>query len=280
MAIICSQCGYAYNNDNTEHCSICNSSLHAQTNIHGNLSSNKSVYIHHGDELADSPIDCSTSINDDLQTNIQNNDYNIQETGSLENQPAQNTEHTLEGRISHIERNDEIPQRNIFSILSKLLIGILIFIPFLGLFVMSAFLSLAFAIFGFRSLSQLFNPFVWATSIFELLEIIVLRRISGTGNVPIYRGMVEDLNSQEHSFIFRGPMRAGNLVAGHNVRLSGHRERGTFITRGGMDLTSNAQIISDYRNPWRVIFWFVLIIYIFIGISIYSNLPEISGYFG
>ena len=253
MAITCTKCGYTYNSDSAIHCSICNEFLQSGTNIR------------------------SASISAGIQRNRQKV-FSAPPAQVLKNQPSSVS--LLEGRISHIERNDEIPQRDIFRILAKLLIGILFLIPYMGLFITTACFSFVFAIIGFRSLSQLFNPFIWSTSIFELLEIIVLRRIKGTDTVPIYRGMVEDTNSQEYSFIFRGPMRAGNLVAGHNVRLFGQRERGTFVTQNGMDMTSNSEIISDYRNPWRLIFYFILALYIIIGLGVCFNLPEIAGYYG
>jgi len=267
MAAICNNCGYAYNQDNADHCAVCNGPLNpAGIGIPLQTGSDRIESINQG--VAESGYAGSAA-------------FTFPSSQNTRDHFSQSSH--LEGRISHLERHDERPQRDGFQTAAKLLIGVLIFIPFFAIFIITGCLSFVFAILGFRVLSNFFNPFIWFTAIFEFLEVLVLSRIRGSGTVPIYRGMVEDNHSQEHAFMFRGPMRAGNLVAGHNVRFDGSRERGTFIIQHGMDLTSNSEIVSDYRNPWKIIFYGVLLLYFFIGVEIYLQLPEImklKGYFG
>ena len=277
MAITCTYCGYAYNSDDAENCAICNTSFQSVSEPPLNNTHYNDLQQSTTDELTQTSTVRPPLMNQRIEMTGQN------ESASSVNRASELRPggcNVLEGRISHIERNDERPPMDMFRFLSKLLIGIVCFIPFIGLFLISGGFSLTFAIIGFRSLSQLFNPVVWSTSIFELLELLVLRNVRGNDTVPIYRGMIEDMNDQEHAFIFRGPIRSGNIVVGHNVRLSGQRDRGTFITQMGMDLTSRSEIISTYRNPWQFILCVMVILYIVGGLWVYMNLSTIKGYFG
>ena len=107
----------------------------------------------------------------------------------------------------------------LYGILARIMIGFLVFIPYATLFILSGILSFLFAVIGFASLSQLFNPIIWTTSLFELLEVMVLRHLRGTIPLPIYRGMVEDNLGREYAFMLKGPLNLGNLVLGHHVGL-------------------------------------------------------------
>jgi len=168
-----------------------------------------------------------------------------------------------------VERFDEKPPVNIFAVLSRILLFILFFVPLLGLFILSGVLSFVFAFIGFQSLSQLFNPFVWSTSFYEFIELFILRRIRGTDTEPFYRGVLEDTQSRESTFLFRGPLKTGNLVPGHNVALRGHWCGGTFEVREGTDRTTNSAITSNYRNPWRAVFSCLIVLYGILGITVY-----------
>ena len=267
MTIECDNCGYAYNDDDADRCGMCNSDLHNRNNsaVNDNPRINQQQTIEMVELRPDSGITNfepaprrSSSPPDEPETVRQNDRRRY-----------------LEGRITHIERHDEKPAPNFFSVVSKILIGILIIVPYLAIFMVSAILSLSFAILGYPSISQLFNPIIWTTTIMELMEVIVLRRMKGTDTVPIFRGMVEDHNSQEYAFWFRGPIRSGNLVVGHNVRLRGRWGRGTFMTQNGNDLTSNSEILSSYRNLWPYIFIALVIIYILLGLHFYNEYPQV-----
>jgi hypothetical protein len=167
----------------------------------------------------------------------------------------------LQGRLSHLERYDERPPRNVYRLIAHILIWVLVGIPYAALFLASGVLSLAFAITGFAALSHIFNPFNWTATVLELMEVLVLRRLRGSDNIPVYRGMVEDALGRESPFIFLGPLLLGNLVVGHHLRLQGTRRNGTFLVRGGTDLTTSSAISSSYRDPWRVICLILLTIY-------------------
>lgn len=166
----------------------------------------------------------------------------------------------IEGRISHLECHDERPDRNIYRSLSYVLFGLLFFIPFSLTFLISGMISLSFAVIGFSSLSHLFNPVTWSIAVFEMMEILVLRRIGQSNLTPVYRGIVEDVGYQPFNFRMRGPLRMGNLIAGHLVRLSGRWERGTLLVQEGTDITTNAAIVSDHRNPWQVLFYILSVL--------------------
>ena len=145
-----------------------------------------------------------------------------------------------------------------YKVVAGILIGLPVIIPFGALFIASGILSFSFAFLGFSSLSQLFNPIIWMTSSFELLEVMVLRRMNRVNTFPVYRGMVEDKSGEEHHFMFRGPLSLGNLVVGHHVRLSGDQREGTLVVRQGHDTTTGTAISSAYRNPWKAIFFGIL----------------------
>ena len=190
-------------------------------------------------------------------------------TRYLQRQSPQLNQNTLDGRISHVERQDERPRTDVYKVMASILIGILVLIPYVMLFLISGMLSFVFAFIGFSSLSQLFNPIIWTTSSFELLEVLVLRRISRSDSLPVYRGMVEDNNGREYAFMLRGPLDLGNLVMGHHVRLLGEWRQGTFIARQGSDLTTETAIVSGYRNPWRIIFFVVLGLEVMLGLGVF-----------
>lgn len=241
MAIKCNKCGFDFNPDGTNNCSICNSSLILPATQSLPVNRKKTVKKSKNSNFNNKKQSKKTTPINKACNNISINKYT---PAVLSSKQA-----FLEGRINHVERQDEKPPLDIYNILSKVLLFILIGIPFITLFICFGFISLAFAVIGFHAVSQLFNPIIWTTTIAELLEVLVLRRIRGTDTVPIYRGMVEDKNNQEYSFWFRGPIKSGNLIIGHKVKLIGNWRGGTYFVKNGFDLDINSDITSRYRNP-------------------------------
>ncbi len=259
MAITCNNCGYAYNGDDAERCTICAAQI---------MTANDDVNLPQGSELIEQNSDTAAPPSSQ-PTLIHNSRPGNQESEPSSAARSQSNQNTLDGRISHVERHDERPRTDVYKVMASILIGILVLIPYGTLFLISGMLSFVFALLGFSSLSQLFNPIIWTTSCFELLEVLVLRRMSRIDSFPIYRGMVEDNNGREYVFMLRGPLDLGNLVMGHHVRLLGEWRQGTFIARQGSDLTTETAIISGYRNPWRIIFFIVLCLEVMLGLGIF-----------
>lgn len=283
MAQQCRHCGYGYNSDNADICLLCDHPLNINRNLDDFKDSNPRMVFSDTYESNYNTVPPSSNINHSGDVlNIENNSNRVTLTSPLPHEidNPQSYDSNLEGRISHIERYDEIPPRDIYAIFSKTIIFILMFIPYITLAIFSGLLSISFAVVGFQGLSHLFNPVIWSTSIFELLEVLVLGRMRGVNTVPIYRGMIEDTQSSEYAFMFRGPLRAGNFVVGHHVRLTGYSNRGTFIVRNGIDLTSRSEILSTWVNPWRNVFWFLILFLIVLGLLLYINLPQLESYVG
>lgn len=258
VAIICNNCGYAYNSDDADRCAICDAPIQPANNI--NLPRAAGFLDQNGDTASPPPSQPS-SIPDGGPDNL------ASPASSASNQES--AQNILDGRISHLERYDETVPNDFYRVMSRILIGLLILAPYVALFVVSGIISFAFGFLGFSSLSQMFNPIIWSTTVFELLEVLALRRIRGTDTVPIYRGMVENNNSREYAFMLRGPLDLGNLVMGHHVRLLGEWKQGTFIARQGSDLTTETAIVSGYRNPWRIIFFVVLCLEVMLGLGVF-----------
>lgn len=261
VAIICNNCGYAYNNDDADRCAICDAPIQPANNI--NLPQAAGFLDQDGDTASPLPSQPS-SIPGGGADNLASPAFSASNQESAQN--------VLDGRISHLERYDETVPNDFYRVMSRILIGLLILAPYVALFVVSGIISFAFGFLGFSSLSQMFNPIIWSITVFELLEVLALRRIRGTDTVPIYRGMVEDNNGREYAFIMRGSLNSGNLVVGHHVRLSGKRQTGTLIVRTGTDLTANGMILSSYHNPWKIVLVIVLCLYGVLALGIYVYL--------
>jgi len=262
VAITCNNCGYAYNGDDADRCTICAAPI-MPTNDDVNLPQGSEL-IEQNDDTTPPPPPQATSISGGSPDNL------ASPTSSASNQES--AQNILDGRINHLERYDETVPNDFYRVMSRILIGLLILVPYVVLFVVSGIISFAFGFLGFSSLFQMFNPIIWSTTVFELLEVLALRRIRGTDTVPIYRGMIKDDNSRQYAFMMRGPLNSGNLVVGHHVALTGAWRNGTFIVRHGNDLTVNAMISSSYRNPWRIVFFIVLLLYVGLGLGIYVYL--------
>ncbi len=267
MAKSCNNCGYAYNANDATQCMVCDSPLRSEEDL-------PVLPVEHTERGSDIALPPSPT----AATRSIPNRSEERAPGSIQ-QPFANerAQEAIEGRLSHLDRYDERPRTDAFKVMSGILIGIPVCIPFAILFLTLGIFSFAFAFIGFSSLSQLLNPVVWLTSSFELLEVMVLRRMGRKDTVPVYRGMVEDSNGRERAFVLRGPLTLGNLVVGHHVRLSGHFGRGTLIAREGSDLTTETAISSGYRNPWRIIFFVALFVDAAIAFGIFSYVIRMAG---
>ena len=182
---------------------------------------------------------------------------------------------TLEGRIILIQRVEERPPRNLYRSFSKAIILLVLSPIYIGAFILSFSLFIAFAILRFSILAQLFNPITWTGTLLELFEVLVLRRHGIPDNLVVYRGMVRDSENRSYAFVMYGNLVTGNLIEGHRVSLRGdwrerRTDRGTFYVAEGHDMETGAPITTSYGNPWRVVFFILLILLIgFMGVGWY-----------
>lgn len=165
----------------------------------------------------------------------------------------------LEGRLSHVERHEEQPERGVYQILSYLLLFFCFGLPYGVLFLLSGIFSFSLIVLGFPNVAAVFNPVSWTHFISEMLEVVFLRRIGLNTMVPVYRGMIQLASGNDVHFQFLGPLRLGNLIQGQRVRFQGRMAGGNFIAESGFDLDTSARIRSGYRNPWPMIFVFLLV---------------------
>ena len=219
MAISCNNCGYAYNPDDANQCEICGAPIQRSEDRHdvqGEMAlanhSPATGYISHPSVSRPHPSGQPRPAEP----------TGVPPAGQSPSIPS--SENTIYGKISHIERHDERPRTDVYRVLARILISILVFIPYAVFFVVFGLLSFAFAFLGFSGLSQLLNPLIWTTSLFEFLEVIVLRRIHRTDVFPVYRGLIEDQTGRENTFVFRGPLALGNLVEGHKAIFAVQRD--------------------------------------------------------
>jgi hypothetical protein len=174
--------------------------------------------------------------------------------------PNHDRQKSLTGRIIHLERHDEKRATNLFKLLSGVLFALLLSIPYIAAFAVTGAMSIAFAIVGFSTLARILNPVAWTTAIFQILEVLVLRRIGQSNQLPVYRGMIEDYQGRSYAFKMTGPLKTGNLIQGHRVQLRGKWNRGTFTIKDGQDETTNSDITSTQIDHWKWIFFLMLII--------------------
>ncbi len=292
MSVSCPSCGFALNKKNDSRCVICHNPLPCgagQSNAqNGRMDSREDPP---RDDPWQSPPDMSGpgasresgSAMSDSADPWQGEPARPEPRPPIRNdrdlQPEAETCQTgggLNGRISHLERYDEAPMFDGYRLTSRCMIFLILFIPYLLLFLTTGALSLVFAVIGFGGIARIFNPIAWSTTILELLEIFALRRVSGAHTVPIYRGMVEDEQSRLYAFMLQGPLAGGNLVLGHQVEFSGNSSRGTFIVSQGRDITTQNDIVIRGRLKWRIILCMTLAIYCFVGYGVYSHWGQIN----
>jgi hypothetical protein len=146
MAILCSGCDYNYNPDDAKYCCICgeiltrrSEGMHSRNVDYHRASGTPGIYLHPLSEENDSTFGVSATM-----------------TECMGHTPAGQGE--ISGRIVFIERHDERPPSDFFKTCSKALIFILIFVPFVFLFLFIGFLSVIFAFLGFQAMAQLLNP--------------------------------------------------------------------------------------------------------------------------
>ena len=303
----CDNCNYTLNIDADERCVICNNPISDRINesIHSNKGVIPSIEEAPRDDtsqeqrvnFADSDIlltRFSSNHNNDAQPQNHQGNINMFSGPSSPSNPSDNYVvkperlssdnpnggNILRGRVSHLDLRDERPPVNIYRTLSWVLITIMVIIPFGTFFILSGLVSLAFAIIGFQTLSQLFNPITWTHTLTEMVEVVVLRRFRSDDRIPIFRGMVEDRNNQEYSFLLYGPLQSGNLFVGQLIEFNGQWQNGSFFVQNGNDLNTNAAITSSYRNPWRAIFFSLLGFTAILGVLLLLNWNHIQNTMG
>jgi len=265
MAITCPACGYAGNPDQAEKC-ICGEPLSSADDIWTKaLLDTDAQKEKPGSDLPGSPSPPPPGPGGLLSTMIMG-----------ERDEAE--KNRLAGRLTKVERYDERSPLGVFKTLSLILIWLAILVPYSILFVVTGIMSFIFMVLRFSTLADLFNPVNWTSGILRVWEILVLRRIRGTDTTPVYRGMVEDQHGQPCPFVLLGPLDLGNLVEGHDVEFSGRRCGGTFRVKKGYDLTSRSEITSAYRNPWKVIFFIMMTIYLVAGVWLIFNAQKLKAY--
>jgi len=171
----------------------------------------------------------------------------------------------LRGRVSRIDRTEEQPEKTPAEYLAKFLIGILILVPFLALFTASGLLAVSFGIVGFPSIAHLLNPFSWTTALAELLEVLVLSRLRGGQNLPVYRGTIQAEGGNQRSFMMIGPFRDGDFTVGDTVELYGSERSRAFRVERAQNCTTGSMVTSQYRNRWPFVLRIVAFIYALIG---------------
>jgi hypothetical protein len=239
MSITCNICGYTLNPDDAQRCGICQRPLA----VSGRLPENNV------------PGDIQTEV---IPPNRTARPARPAATADNPRQPDAINSNVLEGRLSHVERHDERPTKSVFQILSYLLLFFCFGLPYGVLFLLSGIFSFSLIILGFSNVAAVFNPVSWTHFISEMLEVVFLRRIGLNSMVPIYRGMIQLASGNDVHFQFFGPLRLGNLIQGHRIRFQGRMQGGNFVARSGVDLDTSAEISSGHRDPWPIIFAFLL----------------------
>lgn len=253
MAYLC-KCGYGFNDDPTKPCKMCGKPL-TQTAQIGTDEDSEALLEQDPDDVITSSGGFATTVEDALPSRVE-----LGRDTRCGSMPGRGD--VVEGRITHLERNDEAPPRTVYWAMSQLLLWPLILVPYVTLFTISGTLALVFAILGFGMLSQLFNPFVWTTTLMEFFEILVLRRLRGTTNIPVYRGLISAEDGGEYHFLLRGPLSLGNLIQGRSVRLYGRSRGTTLIATGGNEMAfPGTEIRSRYRDPWRIVLPILVAVY-------------------
>ena len=276
MAWTCYVCHYSMNNDDETLCLMCNAPRPGAFPASGSTASprlpparSEPVPVSH------IPADPPGEHDGIPPSGPDHGEREIERPDSGHESEAHAGRGILRGRVSHVEQRDERPPFNLYRTLTWVLIWILIGVPFAMLFAGAAIISFSFAVIGFRTLSQFFNPLTWTVAIAEIMEVVVLRRFRSDDRIPVFRGMVEDRESGEHSFMMLGPLHRGNIFVGQNVEFAGHWHQGSFIVREGADLTTGARITSAYRDPWRMAFFLVAGLFLISVFMLYLNLDTI-----
>jgi hypothetical protein len=172
-----------------------------------------------------------------------------------------NSENLIEGTIIHIEQHDERPSRNVYKTMSCMLLLPILFIPYLFVSIFSLALSLTFSIMGFYSLARFFNPVIWTIAFLGFGGIYVASRSREAA--PLYRGLLDDGRSRIIHFQMQGPLKSGNLIKGHQVKLKGNGQGGNFLAFRGSDITTKSEIMSGIQVFWKGFFWLILLFLIF-----------------
>lgn len=274
MSRICSYCGHFEDDDKSTSCSIC-----------GRPFLDDPVAYRYS-EAPTSP-QSQGSFNELPDEPSGGNPVSPQPTGNLCPAGPPGRPNPLQGVISLIQRSEERPPPNYYRFFSNVII-LTSFLPiYIGAFIVSFVLAVAFAILRLPGLAQLFNPIAWTSTLFGFFEVLVLGRIGRSDHQVIYRGLIRDDEHNLYAFCMFGGLVTGNFVEGHRVSLygqwrtdrgAGPHERGTFYVNRGEDIETGSSITSSYRNPWRVVFYILLTI--FAGLLVFGAifLPGIASY--
>ena len=262
VARSCSNCGYAGNEDLADRCAMCRAPLQARRHqgrtpiggIAGESSGPVPALERRGG------ADSSSERGYSQRTPQPPSQGPISGTDMDGSSGNGTTRGGTQGRISHVERFDELPPHNVYRTLACLILIIMFGIPILIISILLGLLSLSFAIIGFAALSRFFSPYAFISTIWRLIELLVLGGVGRTDTTPVYRGMVETEHGEERQFLFRGPFESGNLVVGHHVQLTGTWREGTLIVTQGYDNTVRSAITTRFRNRWKAFFFLLLFI--------------------
>jgi len=284
MSIECPECGFAYNKDDAMKCKECDEFIQPITD----LCKSQTHQIVKREPSGITPQPPSNLIKEDSRQIYRNG---------------------LEGRISQVKRNEELPPIHICKILSIILMILvvvlmaLMVVPMALMVVPMALMKLMavpaiqdiiiglvlllvlLSFIGFRlgSMLSFFNPFNIIFAIFTFTMQLIMRSVGNRDRrIPVFRGMIETSDGNEHHFVFRGPFQVGNLVESHYVILKGKWKKSNFIASRGKDKTTcNSAIISKYRNPntWPVVLIFMLslILFLFLSSPMSSQIKSITG---
>ena len=269
MAQTCTNCGYFENSDTVASCAMCGSSFQQAPPPAPSRPTPPQDYQPPHPEIV--PVRAQTDLRprpDVVPVRAPRQDPGI-----------------LEGRIILIQRVEERPPRNLYRSFSKTIILFVLSPIYISAFILSLSFFIAFAILRFSTIAQLFNPITWTGTFLELFEVLVLRRRGAPANLVVYRGMVRNDENRSYAFVMYGNLIAGNLIEGHRVRFSGdwrerRTDRGTFFVAEGHDLETGAQITTSHGNPWRAVFFILLITLLGLAVGgwywAYAHFPGIA----
>lgn len=262
----CSYCGDVNDGNASDQCTVCAEPFLRQTAIIEKPSSSSQTVPADGFTFEDSgspprnpPPSNSAGIGREIQEQPESNTITARLLRPL----------PLVGVITELERTEEQPQTNYYKIMSIMLLILLCSPLFITIFIISIALVIAFSIIRLQPLAHMFNPLTWTVALIELMEIFVIGRLRRSDQQAIYRGVIRDDGHNLYNFYLWGLLRTGNLIKGHRVSFTGvwrignrrnQDERGTLEVESGMDLSTRSSITSNWGNPWRNIFYILLLL--------------------
>lgn len=268
MSKTCSYCGHINDSNTAEKCEVCSESFQRQAVV---ASQQSSAPARQGQAHGSFSFEeCGPPRRTPPQSAA--GGQRDGQRHAREHAPATRTSRPvpLEGIITELERNEELPPANYYKIFSVVLLVLMLLPVFLTMLLLSIALVIAFSIVRLQPLAHMFNPIAWMVAMIELMEIFVIGRLRHNDQSAIYRGVIRDDDHHLYIFYLRGLLRTGNLIKGHRVSFQGtwrlgnrgnNDERGTLEVSRGMDLSTGSSITSNWGNPWRNIFFVLLVIF-------------------